>query len=199
ALFARLLAPPPAVQRDPRCSPGEYPQPIFLSDADGANADGHRSWALRRVRQGSPRFDGRTGGYVIMPGDFFATDYLPLMDSPLDFFISTAAAQGTAPSSPGAGIGTLLLPVMLIVVFYFLLIRPQQKKQKEHTAMVSTLAVGSEIVTGGGVLGKVTEVGEQFVTVEIADGVNIKVQRHSIGAVLPKDTIKHAWRASDRT
>jgi len=127
-----------------------------------------------------------------MPGDFFATDYVPLMDSLLDFFISTAAAQGTAPSSPGAGIGTLLLPVMLIVVFYFLLIRPQQKKQKEHTAMVSTLAVGSEIVTGGGVLGKVTEVGEQFVTVEIADGVNIKVQRHSIGAVLPKDTIKHA-------
>jgi len=128
-----------------------------------------------------------------MPGDFLATDNLPLMDSLLDFFISTAAAQGgTAPASPGAGIGTLLLPVMLIVVFYFLLIRPQQKKQKEHTAMVSTLTVGSEIVTGGGVLGKVTEVGEQFVTVEIAEGVNIKVQRHSIGAVLPKDTIKHA-------
>ena len=82
---------------------------------------------------------------------------------------------------------------MLIVVFYFLLIRPQQKKQKEHTRDGrSTLAVGTEIVTGGGVLGKVTEVGEQFVTVEIADGVNIKVQRHSIGAVLPKDTIKHA-------
>jgi preprotein translocase subunit YajC len=115
------------------------------------------------------------------------------MDSLLDFFISTAAAQGaTAPTSPLGGISGLLLPVMLIVVFYFLLIRPQQKKQKEHSAMVSTLAVGSEIVTGGGVLGKVTEVGEQFVTVEIADGVNIKVQRHSIGAVLPKDTIKHA-------
>ena len=115
------------------------------------------------------------------------------MDSLLDFFISTAAAQGTTGgASTGAGIGTLLLPVMLIVVFYFLLIRPQQKKQKEHTAMVSALTVGTEIVTGGGVLGKVTEVGEQFVTVEIADGVNIKVQRHSIGAVLPKDTIKHA-------
>src|SRR5262245_27459285 len=116
------------------------------------------------------------------------------MDSLLDFFISTAAAQGTttAPASPLGGLSGLLLPVMLIVVFYFLLIRPQQKKQKEHSAMVSALTVGTEIVTGGGVLGKVTEVGEQFVTVEIADGVHIKVQRHSIGAVLPKDTIKHA-------
>ena len=89
-------------------------------------------------------------------------------------------------------ISSLLLPVMLIVVFYFLLIRPQQKKQKEHRAMIEALAVGTEIVTGGGVLGKVTEVGDQFLTVEVADGVHIKVQRHSISAVLPKDTIKHA-------
>ena len=58
--------------------------------------------------------------------------------------------------------------------------------------MLEALSVGTEIVTGGGVLGKVTELGEQFITVEIADGVKIKVQRHSIGAVLPKDTIKHA-------
>jgi preprotein translocase subunit YajC len=114
------------------------------------------------------------------------------MDSLLNFFISNAVAQtATTPSAPSA-ISSLLLPVMLIVVFYFLLIRPQQKKQKEHRAMVEALAVGSEIVTGGGVLGKVTQIGEQFVTVEIADGVYVKVQRHSIGAVLPKDTIKHA-------
>ena len=114
------------------------------------------------------------------------------MDSLLDFFISTAAAQGTTPSAGVGGLSSLLLPVMLIVVFYFLLIRPQQKKQKEHRAMVDALSVGTEIVTGGGVLGKVTEVGEQFVKVEVADGVTVKVQRHSIAAVLPKDTIKHA-------
>jgi preprotein translocase subunit YajC len=117
------------------------------------------------------------------------------MDLLLSLFIGTAAAQdATAPaaSSSPSLINAMFLPVMLIVVFYFLLIRPQQKKQKEHKAMVDTLAVGTEIVTGGGVLGKVTEVGEQFVTVQIADGVNIKVQRHSIGAILPKDTIKHA-------
>lgn len=124
-----------------------------------------------------------------MPADFRDG---PTMDF-LSFFISDAAAQttGAAPASPSM-ISTLLLPVMLIVVFYFLLIRPQQKKAKEHKAMVEAIGVGSEIVTGGGVLGKVTALGEQFVTIEIADGVEIKVQRHSIGAVLPKDTIKHA-------
>ena len=94
-----------------------------------------------------------------------------------------------APSLLGS---PLILMVLMIVVFYFLLIRPQQKKQKEHKSMVDALGVGTEIVTGGGVLGKITEVGEQFLTVEVADGVNIKIQRHSISAVLPKDTIKHA-------
>jgi preprotein translocase subunit YajC len=116
------------------------------------------------------------------------------MDALFAFFISDAAAQAAdaAPAAAPSLMSTLLLPVMLIVVFYFLLIRPQQKKQKEHRAMVDALAVGTEIVTGGGVLGKITEIGEQFLTVEIADGVNIKIQRHSIGAVLPKDTIKNA-------
>jgi preprotein translocase subunit YajC len=127
-----------------------------------------------------------------MPAGFFCYGHYRLMESLLDLFIGTAAAQdAAAPTGLGAGLSGLLLPVMLIVVFYFLLIRPQQKKQKEHRAMVETLAVGTEIVTGGGVLGKVTEVGEQFLTVEVADGVHIKVQRHSISAVLPKDTIKH--------
>jgi preprotein translocase subunit YajC len=112
------------------------------------------------------------------------------MDSLLSFFISDAAAQAAAPSA-GGGLGTLLLPVLLIVVFYFLLIRPQQKKQKEHRAMLDALTAGNEVVTGGGVLGRVTEVGEQFVTVEVANGVQVKVQKHSIGAVLPKDTIKN--------
>ena len=68
----------------------------------------------------------------------------------------------------------------------------QQKKQKEHRAMMDTLVAGNEVVTGGGVLGKVTAVSEQFVTVEVADGVAIKVQKHTISAVVPKDTIKNA-------
>jgi preprotein translocase subunit YajC len=80
--------------------------------------------------------------------------------------------------------------VVIFVLFYFLLIRPQQKKQKEHRHMVDALSSGDEIVTGGGVLGKVIEVGEQFVKVEVADDVVIKVQKHTLGAVLPKGTIK---------
>ena len=114
------------------------------------------------------------------------------MESLLNLFISDAAAQTAAPAAGGSITSALLLPVLLIVVFYFLLIRPQQKKQKEHRQMVEALGVGTEIVTGGGVLGKITDLGEQFVTVEIADGVKVKIQRHSIASVLPKDTLKHA-------
>lgn len=123
-----------------------------------------------------------------MPAHF---EHGSIMDSLFGFFISDAVAQTAAPGGPSA-LSSLLLPVLLIVVFYFLLIRPQQKKQKEHRAMIDALAVGTEVVTGGGVLGKVTEVRDQFVTVEVADGVHVKVQRHSISAVLPKDTIKNA-------
>ena len=86
-----------------------------------------------------------------------------------------------------------LLPLVLIfVVFYFLLIRPQSKRQKEHKEMVSSLSVGDEIVTAGGVLGKITNLHDQFVTVEVATGVELKVQRHTISTVMPKGTVKSA-------
>ena len=106
----------------------------------------------------------------------------------MDFFIQDAWAQGAAaPADPLLS----MLPLLLVfVVFYFFLIRPQSKRQKEHKAMVAKLAVGDEVVTAGGVLGKVTELGEQFIQVEVADGVRIKVQRHTLGAVMPKGTIK---------
>ncbi len=108
----------------------------------------------------------------------------------MDFFIQTAmAANGT--ESPS--IWTSMLPLVIIfVVFYFLLIRPQTKRQKEHRKMVESLNTGDEVVTGGGVLGRVTNIGEQFVTVEIADGVQVKVQRHTVSAVVPKGTFKDA-------
>lgn len=107
----------------------------------------------------------------------------------LAFFIDSAWAQeGGQPSA----LPSLLLPIILIAVFYFLLIRPQQKKQKEHRQMVEALGTGDEVVTGGGVLGKVSNVGEQFVTVEIADNVSVKVQKHTIAAVLPKGSVKNA-------
>jgi preprotein translocase subunit YajC len=108
----------------------------------------------------------------------------------MDWLISTAAAQAQgAPNAPSALMQFLPL-VLIFVVFYFLLIRPQTKRAKEHRAMVAALEVGAEVVTNGGILGKVTGLGEQYVTVEVADGVHVKVQRHAVTQVLPKGTIK---------
>ena len=87
-------------------------------------------------------------------------------------------------------LGSLFLPIMLIVVFYFLLIRPQSKRAKEHRELVASLGTGDEVVTTGGILGKIIEVKDNFVELEISDNVQIKMQRASIGAVLPKGTIK---------
>ena len=82
--------------------------------------------------------------------------------------------------------------VVFIVIFYFLLIRPQQKKAKEHQAMLAKIAAGDEVVTSGGILGKVVEVGDSFATVEVADGVRIKVQKLQISSLVPKGTFKGA-------
>jgi preprotein translocase subunit YajC len=109
----------------------------------------------------------------------------------MDWLISTASAQGAGAAGP-SGMGALLLPIVMIVVFYFLLIRPQSKRAKEHRAMVASLEVGAEVATSGGIIGKVTEISDQFLTVEIAPGVNVKVQRHTVAQVLPKGTLKAA-------
>src|SRR3954469_25412913 len=106
----------------------------------------------------------------------------------MDWLISTAAAQTTSPAGPGALMQFLPL-VLIFVVFYFLLIRPQTKRAKEHREMVAALEVGAEVVTSGGILGRVTALDDQFVTVEIAAGVNVKLQRHMVTQVLPKGTL----------
>ena len=106
----------------------------------------------------------------------------------MDFFISDAFAQG-APGG-GAPYGDIIFLVLLFAVFYFLLIRPQQKRAKEHKKMVEAVAKGDEVVTNGGLLCKVIEVGDNFLTVTIADGVDVKLQRTSIAATVPKGTIK---------
>jgi preprotein translocase subunit YajC len=109
----------------------------------------------------------------------------------MEWLIPSAYAQAAGGAQPNALVQ--LLPLVLIfVVFYFLLIRPQAKRAKEHKAMVAALAVGDEVVTSGGILGKITETGEQFLTVEIASGVQVKVQRHTVTNVVPKGTLKSA-------
>jgi preprotein translocase subunit YajC len=112
----------------------------------------------------------------------------------MSFFISDAMAEA-APAAAGTaqqpGMLEALFPfIILFVVFYFLLIRPQQKRAKEHKKMVETLSKGDEVITQGGIYGKITAVGEDAVTVEVADNVEMKLQRAAISGVLPKGTIK---------
>ncbi len=106
----------------------------------------------------------------------------------MNFFISDAYAQGGAGAD--AGIANLLFLVVIFVVFYFLLIRPQQKRAKEHKAMVEALAKGDEVVTNGGLLGKISKVGDSFLTVEVADGLEVRVQRGAVASLMPKGTMK---------
>jgi preprotein translocase subunit YajC len=107
----------------------------------------------------------------------------------MDFFISNAHAQSFGSSESL----TSLLPLVLIfVVFYFLLIRPQSKRQKEHKELVAGLQAGDEVTTAGGLLGKVTDVKENFVKIEIASNVVVTVQKHTVSAVMPKGTVKAA-------
>jgi len=87
-------------------------------------------------------------------------------------------------------LGSLLPLILIFVVFYFLLIRPQTKRAKEHKEMVSKLQAGDEVVTNGGLLGRIAEVGENFVTLEVASGVAIKVQRFQVAQLMPKGTLK---------
>jgi preprotein translocase subunit YajC len=107
----------------------------------------------------------------------------------MDFFINSAWAQ-----TGGSGnlFGQFLPLIIIFVLFYFLLIRPQSKRAKEHKKMVDELAEGQEVVTGGGVLGKVTAVRDNWVTIEVSDNVSVKVQRGTISVVVPAGTIKNS-------
>lgn len=107
------------------------------------------------------------------------------------FFISNAYAQSAAPAAGGANSLMQFLPlVLMFVVLYFIMIRPQMKKAKEHKAMVDALGKGDEVVTNGGVMGRVTKVSESVVFLEVASGVEIQLQRSAVAMVLPKGTLK---------
>lgn len=108
--------------------------------------------------------------------------------NPTAFLLPVAQA---APA-PGMGMSTLLFPIILIAIMYFMMIRPQMKRQKEHKAMLEKIARGDEVLTSGGIAGVVTEIGDNFVTIEVADNVRIRVQKGAIGNVLPKGTLKSA-------
>jgi preprotein translocase subunit YajC len=109
----------------------------------------------------------------------------------MSLLISEAHAQAAA-APAGGGLGSMIILPVMLVVFYFLLIRPQQKRAKEHAKMLAELATGAEVITAGGILGKVTEVADGFVTIEIADSVRIKVQKSQVSQLVPKGTYKSA-------
>jgi preprotein translocase subunit YajC len=112
--------------------------------------------------------------------------------SPLDFLISPAAAQAAAPAAAGNPMGQFLLMGAVFLGMYFLMIRPQMKRAKEHKEMIGKIAKGDEVITSGGIAGRVDDIGESFITVEIADGLRVKLQKGAITAVLPKGTLKSA-------
>ncbi len=111
----------------------------------------------------------------------------------MSFFISDAVAAA-APAEQADPMTSLIFFGGMILIFYFILIRPQSKRAKEHRALVSGLSKGDEVVTNGGMLGKITGVSEQFVTVEITDNVEVKIQKSAVSTVLPKGSIKAALK-----
>ena len=104
-------------------------------------------------------------------------------------FISSAYAQAAGGDTTSSLVSLLPL-VLMFVVLYFVMIRPQMKRQKEHKAMIEALAKGDEVVTAGGLLGKVSKVGDTYIGVELADGMEVQMQRSAVVQVLPKGTIK---------
>jgi preprotein translocase subunit YajC len=112
--------------------------------------------------------------------------------NPLDFLIAPAHAQAAAAGGAPSMMSSLLFPIILVVIMYFLMIRPQSKRQKEHRAMLEKLGKGDEVITNGGIAGQVTAIGENFITVEVASGVQLRVQKGAITSVLPRGTLKAA-------
>jgi preprotein translocase subunit YajC len=104
--------------------------------------------------------------------------------------ISAAYAQQTAATDPTGGLMQFMPIILMFVVLYFLMIRPQMKRAKEHKALLEALTKGDEVVTGGGIAGRVTRVNENFITLEVANAVEIQVQKQAVTLVLPKGTLK---------
>lgn len=109
----------------------------------------------------------------------------------MSMLIQDAFAE-PAPTAAAAapGFGNMFFVLALFVVFYFMMIRPQMKRQKEHRKMISEVKVGDEVVVAGGLAGRVVRITEQYLAVEIADGVEVKVQKHAVTQLLPKGTLK---------
>ena len=108
----------------------------------------------------------------------------------MDFLISSVYAQSASGDGASNPLSSMLFMVVLIAGMFFLMIRPQMKRAKEQRAMMAALAKGDEVITNGGVLGRIEEIGDAFLTIEIAANVKVKLQKQAVSAVLPKGTLK---------
>lgn len=113
----------------------------------------------------------------------------------MDFFISSALAEGAPAAAQDPGFAGLVLPLGILLVFFFLFALPQQRRTKEHKKMVEALTKGSEVVTTGGLLGRVVDLDDNFVQLELSDNVTVHVQRHAVASLVPKGTYKAKKKA----
>lgn len=112
----------------------------------------------------------------------------------MSFFISDAVAEAAPAAQQADPMTSLIFFGGMILIFYFILIRPQSKRAKEHRALVENLSKGDEVISNGGMLGKITDVGEQFITVEISENIQVKIQKTAVTSVLPKGSLKAAQK-----
>ena len=108
----------------------------------------------------------------------------------LDLLIPVAHAQAAPAAQQGGGTQTLIFMIVMVGVFYFIMILPQMKRAKEHRDLLAKLQKGDEVITSGGLVGRVDEIGDSFITLEVADGVRMKFQRAAIATVLPRGSLK---------
>ena len=108
----------------------------------------------------------------------------------MSFFISDALAQAGGAGAQADPLASLILPIGLVVLFYFFLIRPQSKRQKEQKQMIADLQKGEEVITSGGILGKITKINDDFITLEIAENTSLRIQKNAVQTLMPKGTIK---------
>jgi preprotein translocase subunit YajC len=151
-----------------------------------------------RAARAPPASSAPAGVRCALPGRLQSAVHPPagirhagaLIPEGFDVFISNAFAQTAGAAGGESSLLSMLPLVLMFVVLYFVMIRPQMKRQKEHKAMIEAIAKGDEVVTTGGLLGKITKLGESFITLEVAAGVELQVQRGAVVQVLPKGTVK---------
>jgi preprotein translocase subunit YajC len=116
----------------------------------------------------------------------------------MGFFISDALAEAAAPAAQEPGLAGLILPLGILAIFFFLFVLPQQRRTKEHKKMVQSLGKGTEVVTTGGLLGKVVDLDDNFVQLELAENLFVHVQRHAIASLVPKGTYKASKKKTEK-